>query len=142
MSYKIAEIAKVAKELEKRVGSEGVAVLRDPSLKSLYERIKTLPPSERGTFGQEVNELKKELEALVQKQGDEAEELPPLDVTAPWGTNTFKRPQYLASPLGSIHPLSSEMGYITDIFYRMGFNIEESREIDDDYHMFSSLNFP
>jgi phenylalanyl-tRNA synthetase alpha chain len=36
----------------------------------------------------------------------------------------------------------SELETVLDIFYRMGFNAIESREIDDDYHMFGALNFP
>ncbi|MDQ3094221.1 MAG: phenylalanine--tRNA ligase subunit alpha, partial [bacterium] len=40
------------------------------------------------------------------------------------------------------HPLMSEMEYICDIFARMGFETVESRILDDDYHMFGSLNFP
>jgi phenylalanyl-tRNA synthetase alpha chain len=36
----------------------------------------------------------------------------------------------------------AEMNLICDIYQRMGFAVEESREIDDDYHMFESLNFP
>src|SRR5690606_16712581 len=43
---------------------------------------------------------------------------------------------------GSQHPLTQEISRIKDIFYRMGFAAEQSREIDDDYHMFESLNFP
>jgi len=34
------------------------------------------------------------------------------------------------------------MEIILDIFARMGFTAVESRELDDDYHMFTSLNFP
>jgi phenylalanyl-tRNA synthetase alpha chain len=36
----------------------------------------------------------------------------------------------------------SEVKVIADIFYRMGFAVEASRELDDEYHMFDSLNFP
>jgi phenylalanyl-tRNA synthetase alpha chain len=36
----------------------------------------------------------------------------------------------------------TELSTVLDIFYRMGFNAVESREIDDDYHMFGALNFP
>ena len=35
-----------------------------------------------------------------------------------------------------------ELHSILDIFYRMGFNVSESREIDDQFHMFETLNFP
>src|SRR5260370_20693298 len=53
-----------------------------------------------------------------------------------------KRPQLLSSELGSKHPLMTELAAVLDIFYGMGFTAVESREIDDDWHMFTSLNFP
>ncbi len=141
MTYKIAEIAEAAKKLHALAGTDGVAALRAPELKALYERIKMLPSEERGAFGQEVNALKKELEALV--MGGSAEsDVTPIDVTAPWDVNTVRHPQFLSSSQGSQHPLMSELNYIVDIFYRMGFNAVESRQLDDDYHMFESVNFP
>jgi phenylalanyl-tRNA synthetase alpha chain len=48
----------------------------------------------------------------------------------------------LPSAQGSQHPLTRELATVLDIFYRMGFEAVESREIDDDYHMFETLNFP
>src|SRR6185437_15776346 len=68
----------------------------------------------------------------------------PIDVTAPFDVNTppDKQPRLLPSEQGSVHPLNNELATVLDIFYRMGFTAVESREIDDDYHMFSSLNFP
>ena len=44
--------------------------------------------------------------------------------------------------LGSEHPLTKELSVVIDIFTRMGFEAIESRQIDDDWHMFGSLNFP
>jgi phenylalanyl-tRNA synthetase alpha chain len=52
------------------------------------------------------------------------------------------RPGLLPAESGSRHPLMTEMQLVLDIFGRMGFTAIESREIDDDYHMFTSLNFP
>src|SRR5690606_33135090 len=64
--------------------------------------------------------------------------------TAPWDVNVAakNRPKFLPSEQASLHPLTQEIAGIADIFYRMGFTVEQSREIDDDYHMFESLNFP
>ena len=44
-------------------------------------------------------------------------------------------------PLGTRHPLSLVREEIVDIFRRLGFNIAEGPEIEDDWHVFSSLNF-
>jgi phenylalanyl-tRNA synthetase alpha chain len=65
----------------------------------------------------------------------------PLDVSAPWDINGAPV-ELLPTTQGTIHPLMREIGALSDIFERMGFAIEESREIDDQYHMFESLNFP
>lgn len=44
-------------------------------------------------------------------------------------------------PLGTRHPLSLVKKEICDIFKRLGFSIAEGPEIEDDWHVFSSLNF-
>ncbi len=47
-----------------------------------------------------------------------------------------------SSPLGTRHPLSIVRNDIIDIFSRIGFNVSEGPEIEDDFHNFSALNFP
>ena len=118
-------------------------VLRAPEIKALYDHIKTLPSDERGAFGKRVNELKKSLEVVIEVRRQELDkiDLPPIDVTAPMDINA-PIPDLLPSEQGTIHPLSAEIDRISDIFNRMGFVTEESREIDDQFHMFESLNFP
>ena len=44
--------------------------------------------------------------------------------------------------LGSRHPLSLVRGEILEIFKKLGFNVAEGPEIEDDWHNFSALNFP
>lgn len=117
------------------------AILRAPELKALYGAIREQPESERREFGAAVNTLKEELQAKIAESADAADILPPIDVTAPFDVNAT-RPRLLPSEQGSVHPLMREMQAILDIFYRMGFNVSESREIDDQYHMFETLNFP
>jgi phenylalanyl-tRNA synthetase alpha chain len=135
---------KLADELKKRASEGDASVMRSPELRSLFDQIKTMPAEERAAFGQAVNALRQELEKLLNDAQDEAQELPPIDVTAPFDVNTpaDKRPKLLPSETGSQHPLTTELNQVLDIFYRMGFTAVESREIDDDYHMFGTLNFP
>ncbi len=123
--------------------AEPRSVLRSAELRELYGIIATLPAEERGPFGKKVNELKQELEKAVTDREDELSkvDLPPIDVTAPMDVNA-PQPDLLPSEQGTIHPLSAEIERISDIFNRMGFVTEESREIDDQFHMFESLNFP
>ena len=117
--------------------------LRDRRLRELYNQIKSLPPVERGPFGKQINELKQAIEQAITVRLEELEkvDLKPIDVTAPMDMNSPK-PELLLSEQGTIHPLSTEIERISEIFNRMGFVTEESREIDDQFHMFESLNFP
>jgi len=118
-------------------------VLKAPELKRLYGVIKTLPANERGEFGKKVNELKMDLESAVSTKESELEDetVESIDVTAPWDING-KLQNLLPADKGSQHPLTKEIETVTDIFTRMGFEVIESRQIDDDYNMFESLNFP
>ena len=87
--------------------------------------------------------MKQQLEQAIDRREAElsAVDLTPIDVTAPMDVNALM-PELLSSSQGTIHPLMSEIDKISDIFYRMGYVTEESREIDDQFHMFESLNFP
>lgn len=116
-------------------------ILKSPELKELLASIKDVASEQRREYGQAVNELSLELKQKVAAVDDEVAQLDPIDVTAPMDINA-KMPQLLPSENGSIHPLMQEIAKLSDIFERMGFAIEESREIDDQYHMFETLNFP
>ncbi|MBC7764372.1 phenylalanine--tRNA ligase subunit alpha, partial [Microbacteriaceae bacterium] len=118
-------------------------VLRSPELKQLYGEIKYISDDERSTFGQRVNALKQAVEAAIAARREElaAVDLIPIDVTAPSDINAAI-PDLLPSQNGSIHPITREIEIISDIFNRMGYVVKDSREIDDQYHMFEALNFP
>jgi len=147
MEYRIPEIRKAAELLKSKLDSleDKRTILRAPELQALYDRIKPLPPGKaRADFGKEVNTLRDELEAQVASSKFQTAKLAPIDVTAPFDVNIkpADRPNPLPAKYGSQHPLTAELELILDIFYGMGFSAVESREIDDDYHMFTSLNFP
>jgi len=146
MNYQNLKVQETADLLKGRFAelSNKADILKAVELRALYAEIPQLPADQRGMFGKELNELRAELQQLVDAAGEEAEKLPPIDVTAPFDINVpaDKRPSLLPSQTGSKHPLMTELEQVLDIFYRMGFNAVESREIDDDYHMFGALNFP
>jgi len=146
MSYQNSKITETAELLKSRFAELSVKadILKAVELRALYAEIPTLPAEERADFGKEINALRDELQSMVDAHADVAEALPPIDVTAPFDLNTppDKRPRLLPTETGSQHPLMTELATVLDIFYRMGFNAVESRELDDDYHMFSALNFP
>lgn len=143
MNYTNPQIAEAAGVLKARQAehADKTEILKAVELKALFDQIKTLPPEERRAFGQELNSLRQELQDIAGEQKAADEQLPPIDVTAPFDINA-RKPELLPSEFGSRHPLTSEIERVTDIFYRMGFTAVESPELDDDYHMFEALNFP
>lgn len=146
MDYQNTKVQEVAQLLKQRFAKLPIKadILKAPELRALYGEITQLPPEQRGSFGQEINALKTELQQMVDGATEQAEALPAIDVTAPFDLNmpAGVRPSLLTSETGSKHPLMTELELVLDIFYRMGFTAVESREIDDDYHMFGALNFP
>ncbi len=116
-------------------------ILKAEELRKLFATIPTLPPEQRSAFGGAINTLQQELKEKIAAEQTIETELAPIDVTAPIDANA-SLPNLLSSELGSRHPLTQEIENVVDIFGRMGFVAEESREIDDQYHMFETLNFP
>ena len=141
-------IAKAAADLKKQFETlkNKRDILKAPQLRELYGKIKDISATERPAFGQAVNELKEEIEAMVagHEAAAESAQLASIDVTAPFDINIAPtdRPQLLPTSQGSRHPLSTERQVVADIFTRMGYEVLDSRQIDDDYHMFGALNFP
>jgi phenylalanyl-tRNA synthetase alpha chain len=147
MDYQNEQVKAAAGKLKEQIekAEDKRAVLRSPQLAALYDQLKTLPAGgARAKFGAEVNALRAELEKIAREANEPKIELPPIDVTAPFDTNVAPqdRPKLLPAQNGSKHPLMAEMEEILNIFERMGFTAIESREIDNDYYMFTSLNFP
>jgi phenylalanyl-tRNA synthetase alpha chain len=142
MMDKIAAIAEVLKSRFETLADKR-AILRAPELKTLFAGMKDVPADGRRAYGQAINELKQELEAMV--EGYEAAlasaNVAPIDATAPFDINS-QMPLLLSAELGSRHPLSVEREVVADIFSRMGYEVLDSRQLDDDYHMFGALNFP
>lgn len=139
------DITEIGRTLKQRLAemSEPREILRAIELRQLFGAIKDRPEAERAEFGQAVNALRAELEGLVaeREQSMQAANVLPIDVTAPWEVNG-SLPKLLPSRYGSIHPVMRELDTIVDIYTRMGFEVVESRQLDDDFHMFESLNFP
>ena len=99
-----------------------------------------LAKEDRPKVGKIVNEAKAEIAQLIQQKNEELKaremqqclEREKIDVTLPG------RQQ----PLGHLHPLTLTLERIKDIFFRMGFSVEEGPEIEKDYYNFEALNLP
>ena len=112
------------------------------SLNSEYAKIKDVPAEKRGEFGRELNAKKNAILEKI-KQAEEAlldAEIVPLDITAPCSVNEPLSEVYSVFQ-GSEHPLMTELDRVTEIYQLMGFDVVESRQLDDEFHMFDSLNF-
>ncbi len=119
-------------------------ILRSNTLIHLLKSIKDQPSSERAQFGKEVNRLRNLFQSLINQVNNDDTILNQIDVSAPFGDNSTPsdRPHLLSFEQGSIHPINQELEEIIKIFNLMGFEVEENLELDDDFHMFDSLNFP
>lgn len=104
-----------------------------------YGKIKTLPQEERKAFGQEINRKKNELLAKIEQveAKESSVELTAIDLTAPMAENS--QPPKLC--FGSKHPLMVELDKVIEIYANMGFEVMESTQLDDEFHMFETLNF-
>ena len=102
----------------------------------LFDEFKTVPNEEKRQVGQLLNTLKtlatdkiNELRASLITGGDDE------GLGIDWSRTAYP------TPLGSRHPLTIVQQEICSIFARLGFSIAEGPEIEDDWHVFSALNF-
>ena len=101
----------------------------------LFNDFRNVASDQKREVGQYLNELK---ETAQQKINDLKEAFDSIQTTD--DTIDLTRTAYPIE-LGTRHPLSIVKKEICDIFGRLGFSIAEGPEIEDDWHVFSSLNF-
>ena len=105
---------------------------------NLFGELKGIPVEQKKEMGQLLNSLKEaaqlKFKQLAQNlNGSEGvPDAAPVDLTLPPTADT----------LGSVHPLSAVWERVIEIFERIGFNVSEGPEIEDDWHNFTALNFP
>ena len=111
-------------------------------LNAEYAKIKDLPADQRADFGRQLNIKKQQINAEIAaaEAAAEQEDVAPLDISAPCDING-QMPEFLTADFGSKHPLMTELDRVIAIYQSMGFDIAESVQLDDEYHMFDSLNF-
>lgn len=113
----------------KYMGKKGI-------VNDLFAEFKNVPRENKKEVGQKLNQLKVTIQEKVNslKEGleDITDSKSDMDMTLPG--DPLK--------LGTRHPISIVRNEIIDIFKRLGFTISEGPEIEDDWHVFSALNFP
>ena len=139
----IAKIDQLLQEVEalKAANAEELEALRikylskKGAINELMADFRNVPAEQKKEVGMRLNELKNKaqekiaaLKELFESQDTGCDDLDLTRSAYPIG-------------LGTRHPLSIVRNEIIDIFARMGFNIADGPEIEDDWHVFSSMNF-
>jgi phenylalanyl-tRNA synthetase alpha chain len=107
------------------------------ALQELLGEIKNVAPELRKDFGQQVNELKQFAQQMFDGYKTKIEDsivysLSDIDVTKPVSIQG----------VGSMHPVSIVLNQVCEIFEKVGFVTVSGPDIEDDWHVFSALNFP
>lgn len=107
-------------------------------IKPIFAEMKNVPNDRKKEFGLALNNLKKVAEdkysalkeIISQQESDREKES--IDLTLPPDSDFT----------GSRHPVSLVMNHMINIFEKIGFVVEEEREIEDDWHNFTAMNTP
>ena len=105
-------------------------------------KIREIAAEQRAEFGKKLNQQKQEILARIAEAEKAAldVDVEPLDVTA-WSGVNEPLPELYSTLQGSCHPLMTELDRVVEIYQAMGFDVVESKQLDDEYHMFDALNF-
>jgi phenylalanyl-tRNA synthetase alpha chain len=106
-------------------------------LTALFDELKSATAEQKKLLGKALNDLKKLSEEKF-KQGQDQVESTSANLTFDGDLTLPTTP----NKTGSQHPLSLTRHRIIEIFERLGFNVEDGPEVEDDWHNFTALNFP
>jgi len=133
----LQEIENFSSNKKEEIENKRIELLsKKGEISKLFAEFKNIPVEQKKEFGQKINELKNKavakLNSLKEKISETTDENNTKDLSLPG--EQIK--------LGSRHPISIVKNEIIQIFSRLGFAISEGPEIEDDWHVFSALNFP
>lgn len=104
-------------------------------ISALMDDFRTVPAEQKREIGMRINELKQKATEKIQLLREQFENNGSNYVLTDLSRTAYPVPQ------GTRHPISIVKEEINDIFKRLGFSIAEGPEVEDDWHVFSSLNF-
>ena len=107
-------------------------------LNALMEEFKQVPAEQKREMGQKINALKQAAQERINSLKASLGSGTGVKVAA---VDDMTRPGSAAAD-GTRHPISIVKNQIVDIFSRLGYTVAEGPEIEDDWHVFSALNFP
>jgi phenylalanyl-tRNA synthetase alpha chain len=105
-------------------------------ISQLFEDFKSIPATKKKAYGQQINELKLTATARYNKAKNRIDSSQTENISIDFTMTPYP---YRA---GTRHPVSLVRKEIVDIFSHIGFTVAEGAEIEDDWHVFSGLNFP
>lgn len=124
-----ANNAEEAEQLRiKYLGRKGI-------MNDLMEEFRNVAPELKRELGQKINALKQSVTAKI----NELKESAATEATSCSSVDLTRTPYPIA--LGTRHPLTIVKNEIVDIFARLGFTLAEGPEVEDDWHVYSSMNF-
>lgn len=112
----------------KYLGKKGI-------IAALMDDFRNVPADQKREIGQRLNELKTKTTEKIHLLKEQLESNVGMEVEIDLSRTSYP------IPLGTRHPISIVKEEICDIFKRLGFSIAEGPEVEDDWHVFSSLNF-
>lgn len=107
-------------------------------LKGLMGAIRTIPNELKKEYGQLINEAKN----IAQSKFDEGQSAIAIAEETKGNSDVDLTAPGEPIPLGARHPVSLTMNRIINIFQKIGFIVEEEREIEDDWYNFTAMNTP
>ena len=106
-------------------------------ISQLMNDFRTVPAEQKRELGAKLNELKNLATECINTLRDQVASRQAADDAAAIDLTRTPAPV----PMGARHPLNIVRQDIIDIFSRLGFTVAEGPEIEDDWHVFSALNF-
>ncbi|MDR2918357.1 MAG: phenylalanine--tRNA ligase subunit alpha [Tannerella sp.] len=140
MITKINELLEEVKKLSASTNEELEALRikylsKKGTVNSLMNEFRTVSAEQKKEVGKLLNELKETAQNKINEIKEHFENAQTSDIDIDLTRTAYP------IPLGTRHPLSIVKKEICNIFNRLGFSIAEGPEIEDDWHVFSSLNF-
>lgn len=115
----------------KYLGQKGI-------IKNLFADFRNVPSEHKKEFGQLLNELRGKAENTMAQLKESSNSSEDKNAQSAFD---YSLPGY-PFQVGSRHPLSLVRQEIIEIFSRIGFELSDGPEVEDDWHNFSALNFP
>jgi phenylalanyl-tRNA synthetase alpha chain len=112
---------------------------RKAELPNLLRGVAQLAPEERGAVGKRANEVRRELEALIEQRAADLESKE-LDARLATDTVDMTLPGSPPQPVGRLHLITQTRREIEDVFIGLGFDVVEGPEVDTVYYNFDALN--